>query len=160
MFRQRRMEWKSPPRACAIPKMIVSVTAITVRMECCFIRRWTLSVRRSLLLTSELLTSIKGFFVHDIWHLRRIAAIISLQNVNEPLDAAAGHAFVGINIEPRNSPAAGEVMKYAAAIHNLGIEQRRVWREWFLFKDIECGAGDDFFFQRFRQRFFVHHRAA
>ena len=45
----------------------------------------------------RLLVTRKSFFVHDVWHFGRVAAVVSFQDVNQSLDSAPGHAFVGID---------------------------------------------------------------
>src|SRR5580704_8587001 len=44
----------------------------------------------------------KRFFVHHVRHLPNIAAVVSFQNVNQPLHAASGHALIWIGRKPRN----------------------------------------------------------
>src|SRR5438477_12088305 len=62
-------------------------------------------------LSHQLSTSAKRFLVHNVWHLGRVAAVIPFQHVDHCLDGAPSHAFVGVDREPRNLRATGEVMK-------------------------------------------------
>jgi hypothetical protein len=59
------------------------------------------------------------FFVHDVRHLCRIAAVVAFENVDESLYAAAGHAFVWVDIQTCNLRAAGEMMEQAATISDF-----------------------------------------
>jgi hypothetical protein len=45
-----------------------------------------------------LLLARERFFVHDVWHLCRVSAVISFEHVNQSLHRAPGHAFVRIDI--------------------------------------------------------------
>jgi hypothetical protein len=58
---------------------------------------------------SRLLRFPERFFVYHVRHLRRVAAIIILQHVDQPLNAASRHAFVGIGREARDAGGAGEM---------------------------------------------------
>src|SRR4249920_840727 len=101
-----------------------------------------------------------GFFVYDVWHLCRIAAIVAFENVDQSLHTPAGHAFVRINIQTCDLRAAGEMMEEAATISDFRIEQWRIWRQRLFLEYIERCARNDFFFQRSRERFLVHNRSA
>ncbi len=102
----------------------------------------------------------KRFFVHDVRHFCRIAAVVAFENVDESLHATARHAFVWIDIQTSDLPAAGEMMEDAATISDFGIKQWRIGRQRLFLEYIERCARNDFFFQRFRERFLVHDRAA
>ena len=54
---------------------------------------------------------LKRFLIHNIWHLGRVAAVVPFQHVDQRLSRAPSHAFVGIDREPRDLRATGEVMK-------------------------------------------------
>ena len=99
-------------------------------------------------------------FVYYIGHFGEIAAIVGFEHVDQSLNAAAGHAFVGIGGEAGDARGAGKVRHKAAAVGNGGIAQRRVGRQRFLFVDIEGGAGDPVFAEGFYQRKFIDDRAA
>src|SRR5437667_8278060 len=86
------------------------------------------------------------FLIHHVRHFRRIAAVVTFEDVDKSLDAAASHAFVWIDIEAGDLRTAGKMMEHAAAIGDLGIEQRRIGRERFLFENVERRAGDNSFF--------------
>jgi hypothetical protein len=77
-----------------------------------------------------------------------------------PYNTATDHAFVRIDREPRDLRATGEVMEYAATIRDFEIEEWRIRRQRFFFKDVECRSSDDFVFQRLGERLLVHDRAA
>ena len=100
------------------------------------------------------------FFVHDVRHLCRIAAVVAFENVDESLYTAARHAFVWIDIQTRNLRAAGEMMEKAATISDFRIEQGRIGRERLFLEHVERCARNDSFFQRLREGFLVHDWAA
>ena len=54
---------------------------------------------------------LKRFLIHNIWHLGRVAAVVPFQHVDYCLGSAPSHAFVGIDREPRDLRATGEVME-------------------------------------------------
>jgi hypothetical protein len=60
------------------------------------------------------------FLIYYIRHLRWVTAVVAFEHIDQPLDAAASHAFVGIDIKACDAGAAGEVMKHAAAIGDFG----------------------------------------
>src|SRR5437773_12107129 len=88
-------------------------------------------------LSHQLSTSAKRFLVHNVWHLGRVAAVIPFQHVDQCLDGAPGHAFVGIDREPSYLRTTGEVMEQTRAIGDFWIEQRRIRRQRLFLKDIE-----------------------
>src|ERR1035437_8562545 len=100
----------------------------------------------------------EGFLIHHIRHLRNIAAVVAFQHVNQSLDAASGHAFVGIGRQAGDAGGAGEMGHQAAAIGDGGIAQRRIGGERLRLVNIECRAGDSFLAQGARQGGLVHHR--
>jgi len=100
------------------------------------------------------------FFIHDVRHFCRIAAVVAFENVDESLYAAARHAFAWIDIQTCNLRTAGKMMEQAATIRDFRIKQWRLGRERLFLEYIEHCARNDFFFQRFRERFLVHDGAA
>jgi hypothetical protein len=98
------------------------------------------------LITRDPLLSLKCFFVNDVRHFRRIAAVVALENVDESPHAAPCHAFFWIDVETRNLTAAGEMMEQAATISDFWIKQWGIGRERLFFEYIERCARDDFFF--------------
>src|SRR6266699_4839994 len=100
------------------------------------------------------------FFVHDVRHLRRIAAVVAFENVDESLHTPPSHAFVWIDIQTCNLRAAGKMMEQTATIRDFRIKQWRLGRERLFLEYIERCARNDFSFQRFRERFLVHDGAA
>src|SRR5215469_12677508 len=100
----------------------------------------------------------KRFFVHNVRHFCRITAVVALENIDESLHAAACHALFWIDVETRNLPATGEMMKHTAAVRDLRIKKWRIRREGLFLKYIERCASNSFLFQRFREGLFVHDR--
>jgi len=86
------------------------------------------------------------FFVHDVRHFCRIAAVVAFKNVDESLHATTCHAFVWIDIQTSNLRAAGKMMEQAATIGDLRIKQGRIGRQRFFLEYIERCARDDLFF--------------
>src|SRR5207248_5375716 len=82
-------------------------------------------VRRSTFGISAVLAA-EGFFVHHVRHLGWIAAVVPFQYVDESLNSATSHAFVGIDRETRDLRTTGEVMKQPTEIGDFGIEQWRI----------------------------------
>src|SRR5215467_11432591 len=128
MFRQRRMESKSPAYVCPIPKTMTSVITIVLRRErikrghSLPMRKGPTRLRGAAFRHDLRISWSKCFFVYNVWHFGRFAAVVAFKNVNQSLDTSASHSFIGIDIESRDPRAAGEVMEHAAAIRNLGIE--------------------------------------
>src|SRR6266516_2856041 len=75
---------------------------------------WTLDVERWAFDVCCLFR--ERFFIHYVRHLRWVAAVISFEDIDQTLDAASGHAFVGIDIQACDLRAASEVMKHATAV--------------------------------------------
>src|SRR5208282_6414380 len=68
----------------------------------------------NLISTSSLLR--EGFLVNYIRHLANVAAVVPFQHVNQSLDAASSHAFIGIGRQARDARSAGKGRQKAAAI--------------------------------------------
>src|SRR5262245_52087805 len=103
--------------------------------------------------------TLKCFFVHDVRHLCRIAAVVAFENVDQSLHTPSRHAFVWIDIKTRDLRTAGEMMEDAATVRNFQIKQGRIRWERLFFEHVERSARNDPFFQRFRERFLVQDRA-
>ena len=84
------------------------------------------------------------FLVHHVRHFRNLAAVVCFEHVDQALNAAPRHAFVGIGGEPRDARGAGKVWNQAAAIGNGGVAQRRIGRQRFLLVYVEGGAAIQF----------------
>ena len=78
----------------------------------------------------------KRFLIHHVWHFRWIAAVVTFEDVDKSLNAAASHAFIGIDREARDSCATGKMMEHATAICDFKIKQWRIRRQRFLLEHI------------------------
>jgi glycosyltransferase involved in cell wall biosynthesis len=88
-------------------------------------------------------------FVYYVRHFSNIAAVIFLQNINQPLNAASGHAFIGIGGQARDASSAGEMGIQTATVCDRGIAQRRIRGQRFFFVNVESRAGNPFLAQGF-----------
>ena len=94
----------------------------------------------------------EGFFVDHERHPLRVAAVAALQHVDRALDAAPGHADVGVGGEAGGPRGRGGVGEEPQLRQERLVPERAVVGQGLSLEDVERRPGDPALPQRLRQR--------